>query len=304
MLKVQDVRFMLHLCLYFVRKGTISHTAIIDFCKKRLEKEPYDSFARRVLAWIYAYGKKDYPNAVAEYKKLIGQGIESFELYKALGYAQQNMGDFCGALIAFAQAGQMKPDDSEVLAQLGYAYMRTEMYREALDVLERALAMGYPEGLLNRYRGFCLLMLGEHNIAAEEYDKALANARQDPKLAEEAAIAHTNFGIQLSDEEKWELATQEFRRAMEIDASYMEAFVGLSRVMFIKREFTSAIELANEIIRKKPSDYRGYLMVGHCLTEQGAISEAIEICERGKAQADDPEGCLRTFLPTLYRSLG
>jgi tetratricopeptide (TPR) repeat protein len=304
MIRSENITFLLHLLFYFVRKRRFSRSTLIDFCRTRLEKRPRDVLARRVLARLYAHGNRDFPKAVAEYKKLIDQGEESLELYKALGLAQRNMGDFSGAIATFQQAERVKPCDLTILAELGYAYIRAEMYPEALEVLEKAIQIGHPPGLLNHYRGFCFLKLGKHERAVEEYEKALAKVCANRKLAKEAAMAHTNLGIQLFEEKKWDLATQEFHRAIELDADYLEAVVGLSKVMLGKDEFERAVELGTKIISKKPMDYRGYLIVASALQAQGKASEAIEMCEKGKIQSNDPDGSLSAYLTRLYRSLG
>lgn len=304
MTKLQDVAFITNLCFYLIRKRKISRSMIIQFCKERLEKRPHDVFSRRVLAWFYAYGDRDYPKAAAEYKKLIERGEESFDIYKALGFAQRNMGDFIGAITALEHAERIKPGDLTVLPELGYVYMRTKRYREALGVLEKAIRLGHQGGLLNWYRGFCFLNLGEYKEAVEEYEKALLKIRTDTKLAEEAAIAHTNLGTQFLKERKWDPAAEEFRKARELDPHYFESLAGVSNVMLFKKEFAKAVELGNEMIRKNPADHRGYLIVSTALKEKGNISEAIEICEKGKSQANDPEGHLTSSLTALYRSLG
>jgi tetratricopeptide (TPR) repeat protein len=304
MLKIRNLTFFLLLGFYMIRKGKISRGAIIDFCKARLQEHPHEALPRRVLAWIYAYGSRDYAKAAAEYKKLVDQGEQSFELYKALAFAQRNVGDFSGAIAALEQAERLKSGDLTVLSELGYLYMRVERYAEALDALEKALRMGHPEGRVNHYMGFCFLKLGDYERAIEEYEKALKTLSRDEKTTEEAAMAHTNLAIQFVEDNKWELAKQEFRKAIKLSPSYSESLVGLSKVMLITREFGEALELGNEIISKNPSDYRGYLIVSSALMEQGRTSGAIEICERGRLQANDPDGHLSEYLKTLYRSLG
>lgn len=304
MLKLENVEFVLGLCGYMIRKRKVSRSSIIAFCKARLKKRPNDVFCRQVLAWMYSHAVRDYARAATEYKKLIAQGEESFDLYKALGFAQRNAGDFPGAIAAFEMAERVRPGDLTILAELGYAYMREERYAEALDALQKAIDFGHPEGFVNRYRGFCFLKMGDFGRAAEEYEKAISKGAVDKRLAEEAAMAHTNLGIKLLDEGILDLSAHEFHKAMELDSTNVEAVVGLSKVMLSKREFAKALELGYEMISKHPGNYRGYLIVGSALKEQGRTSDAIAICERGRMQSKDPGGELSQFLTGLYRSLG
>ncbi len=67
------------------------------------------------------FKKGDYPGSAAEYEKILGQNMESGNLYYNLGNAYFKMGKLGKAIVNYERAHRLIPRDSDCGANLAYA---------------------------------------------------------------------------------------------------------------------------------------------------------------------------------------
>ncbi|WP_300672031.1 tetratricopeptide repeat protein [Desulfoluna sp.] len=69
---------------------------------------------------------------------------DSWEVHYRLGNLQEEKGDRFGALSAFYQAAQLKPEDNTTLFRLGVAYDSTAQIEKALEMYRKLYRAGSP----------------------------------------------------------------------------------------------------------------------------------------------------------------
>jgi tetratricopeptide (TPR) repeat protein len=103
----------------------------------RLDRLP-DSPERRAVRATVASAEERYLDAVAELKAALGFHPGDPTLLFELASAYYAARDFEQALATYASLLRARPDDVQVLEQMGYALMQLQRPEEALPILQRA----------------------------------------------------------------------------------------------------------------------------------------------------------------------
>ena len=89
--------------------------------------------------------------------------LESYELYKMLGYKLKQLGDFKGELFAFKKVMELRPLDPQSYRDYGLALEDLGEHQKALDVLYKAMTKSYTPDADNLYNGIQEIFLPEIN---------------------------------------------------------------------------------------------------------------------------------------------
>lgn len=163
-------------------------------------------------------------------------------LYVVLGRALHRTRDYAGARKVFQAAIEGRADAPELLLGLGLAQFRLGWHREALDALDRALARGAADlvveevlpvpGTFTEFTmrtdaattaAWCLYHLGQPERAAERFREALSR-RPD------WVYLHTGLGWALLSQGKREEAEREFQVTLAANPHYGEAQRGIAEI--------------------------------------------------------------------------
>ncbi len=198
----------------------------------------------------------DSPNAAA-LESLLGRASTAAAHTRAETLRQQQRHD--EALALYREALEMDSRFAPALAGMGIAFFELERYEEAIEWMERALAVApeLPEASsLHRLTGQALHELGRPEEAAEQLARALSLDPRDgealDRLAflrfnagryEEAlghyqalldidpadATARTNLGVALLNLERYEEAARSLERSLELDPEQPMARAALAQ---------------------------------------------------------------------------
>lgn len=126
------------------------------------------------------------PAAKRDYKKLVDLGGEHRAVgYNLLAEVHLQAGEFTQALDAGTKALELAPDEWVAAYNLGMIEDRLKMPREALDHLDRALAIGVPDArhrlLIHLYRARAWMRLNDRSQA----DAAVSDIRAERRALKE-----------------------------------------------------------------------------------------------------------------------
>lgn len=142
----------------------------------------------------------------------------------------QGMGDLAGALPLLRQLAAERPDDAEILYQLGGTLLRLERRREAAGPLRRA-GMLRPDHMETR------VALSEARVLdlasqGAEFDEALRNARAAVMLAPGNPVAHLQVALVLEEMAHATESLTACRRALRLRPTMSDArhIAGINRL--------------------------------------------------------------------------
>ena len=145
--------------------------------------------------------KEFTPKTIYTVKELIAQADEAFD-----------NGELDKALMILREANNQKPYDAEILYKIGFILYRQKDYQNAIEALEDALKGDDQDPAIYALMASSYRAQGNFPQASKMIQKALDLENDNP-------IYHFNYGNILQDLGHIEDAIEEYKKALEIDAS-------------------------------------------------------------------------------------
>jgi len=150
--------------------------------KQGLTKRPNNEDLLMSLGMMYE-NMKEREKAVATMRQVIAVDDTNATALNYVGYSYAEKGerlDEAEALIKKALA--VKPDDALVMDSLGWVYYQKKDYKQALEILEKAINNNPKEPTIQEHAGDACLALQDKNKARMYYEKALNLLRASDDL--------------------------------------------------------------------------------------------------------------------------
>ena len=207
-----------------------------------------------------------------------------------------------GAEIAGYEHGlQSRPDDVEILANLGAALSAADRSAEAIGYLKRALELqpDHARSLLNlatilseqshfddailHFRRALKIepdYAEAHNnlanalVAKGQYDEAITHYRRVLQIRPNDARAHYNLGIVLAEQKLANEAIEHFRSAARSRPEFLEARYSLAEALAAQKQPEEAIHEYQEILKLSPHSPRANYLLGALLLKAGRFAGA------------------------------
>ena len=162
--------------------------------------------------------------------------------------------------------------------------MRPESFRKAVEYFEKArdIDPDYMKPLIGLADVFIWAAVYGHTNPSVAFAKGKLLAARALKSDERLAGAHCSLAfIKLWDGELDD-AEKSFRKALEIDPSYSNAYQGYGLLLMARQEFERALETLGKAIETRPGRFLNYAILGIIYYEWGKDDEAVEALEECK----------------------
>jgi tetratricopeptide (TPR) repeat protein len=271
-----------------VDKNWITDIADIYFWQNQCEKAifAYLRGFNLTFASQYALGRayinlKRFDEAIAHCQQWLNKEPQNQWGYFLLGYTYIQTGRYEEAVEAFNDAieiaGKDNIDAIAHLRGLGWTYQDWGKYDEAIEILNRAVNID-PE---NKFNSDTYEYLGLNYDDLGQYDEAIAAYYQAIKLYSQNFKAYNDLGCLYRIREQWEDATDAFYNAIELNPRYSGAYRNLGIVYLLKGDFTQAKQAFTTAI-KSDSRYGGAILsLGILQALQGDIKQAQTTWQEG-----------------------
>ncbi|MBX2863817.1 MAG: tetratricopeptide repeat protein, partial [Leptolyngbyaceae cyanobacterium MAG.088] len=264
-----------------------------------------------------------YLDAIATYQQALtlmqtqADQLGESRILGLLGNAHESLGDFDQAIdfhqrsLALAKTLQNPLQESAALNNLGATYATEGQYKEAVSLYQTSLAIA--QALNDDLRmGYAFNNLGTAYHAQGQLDKAIDNYEDSLALAETVGNigleidALSGLGLAYEDLDDYEQAITLHSRSVELSTAIDDprrqgrtknnlghALLGANKLDQAEASLRSAIETLEDL-RPTQDQYNISLFDTHVLTynllqqilvAQNRPNEALEIAERGRAQA-------------------
>jgi Flp pilus assembly protein TadD len=135
---------------YILTMGTLSSGAdALPYLRKYHELRPND-IAGFLAFGIAYFGNNDFENATAWLTKAAANGKTAASARYYLGRILNQQGQYDEAIVQLRESAALKPDQPEVCAELGAAYLSLKQYPEATAQLQHALDID-PDSYVANY---------------------------------------------------------------------------------------------------------------------------------------------------------
>lgn len=169
----------------------------------------------------------------------------------------------------YRQILQSRPNDSAALHALGVITYQSGNYREAIELVSRAIANDPQNAQFHNTLGLVFEMLGEFEQAAAAYQKAVS-------LKPDYAEAYHNMAIVFQSQGRYAAAAETCKQAIRFRPDYAEAYNTMGFALEQQQRYAEAIESYQQAVRLKPDYAEAHNHLGMVLCKQRRAAEAIE----------------------------
>jgi len=134
-----------------------------------------------------------YPEAIVHLTRTVNISPQRPEAYLERGNAYRSLGQSDAALADFQQASDLNPSLADAHNGIALIYIERHDSRHALEELNKSIVL-QPTIEAYYQRGEILEAQGEHRKAIDDYDQAIAIARDAPYVYLARATAKANLG--------------------------------------------------------------------------------------------------------------
>ena len=221
------------------------HAEAEKLLKKSIEIAPDNISPYEPLIDIYKRQSK-----YAEAEKIMQNFIENYPYvmggYLALKGVYDAMGKADAGIMIMEEAIRKNPDRIWPYRRLGVVYFRLRKYADAIKIFEDGLKIR-DDGTLHNNIGFSYFKLGDMENAKISFEQAI---RLNPSYH----AAYFHLGELYEYQEKYDLAEENFKKAIEIKADIDDYYLKLG--MFLQKvgRYKEIISFLEELERKQPNN--------------------------------------------------
>jgi tetratricopeptide (TPR) repeat protein len=197
--------------------------------RHRLEEYPDDFVASFNLGAVM-FARKDMSHAIQYLRAAVRVAPEQIVALNTLGAALESEKQLDEAVMLFNQALRLRPDYTDARFNLANALGMQGNFPEAARQFRLVLAENPADNAARSFLSQVLQALGEAAASSGNVDQAVAYYVEVVQLEPKNADARNLLGMLYARSGKDELATEQFRAALKIDASHQGAQNNLRRM--------------------------------------------------------------------------
>ena len=296
-------RFELHASLATVLGRLEELDAAVSSCREALTLKPDELLMHvRLANFLERQGKQD--EAAASWALVDGLLAQNNAAsLKEAAQVLNGIGQVDRAIVAYRAALQTKPDDSQLLRELGESLLKQGRLDEATDVLRRVVEMD-PQAAPAQYQyGLAFDKQGRLDEAAACYERVLA---EDPNHV----LVLGSLGQVRYDQQRFDEAISYFRRGLSVNPRSAALHHNLGLALHEQGKLPDAVIAYGMALELNPTLAPSQYSLGKTLATLGTTNDAIDHFRRAVeldpryAEAHNQAGILLRGLKRHEEALG
>jgi tetratricopeptide (TPR) repeat protein len=236
---------------YFAKRNEIA-CALPAFEKAiKLKPESWEAHFNFGLALL---GNNQPEVAATQFREAVKYNPSSIEAHNALATALEAGGHMDEAEVELNRSLRINPRSADTLARIGELYSSKHRYKAAVEKLSQAVAVSQdPE-----------LQIELAVAEANDGDAASAIRRLSELVHSHPALAraHFNLATVYADQKQFREAAQEYGATLRLEPDNNTARLSMAKAEATIADFTSALPVATEYVKRAPKDPEGHYILG------------------------------------------
>ncbi|CAN5608852.1 hypothetical protein BH10BAC4_BH10BAC4_08620 [soil metagenome] len=238
------------------------------------------------------YKQKEFKGAIKFYSKAINLNkFKDKEAYRTVykrAVSYYSIGEFEKALQDVDVFIPQFPNLSQAKLLKAFIYRELQDTEKELSSLEAAMELQPPDPELLKWRG--LIYLSKSEYSKTKKDLLLARQFQDDSEIE------TYLGLSYYNLDQRDSSIISFNKSIELDATFMQAYLYAGSVLLEDGDFTTALQYLNLALRIDPKNKEATFYKGVALVELNRLDEGCSCLNRAfYAGMDDASGYLTEY---------
>ena len=242
-----------------------THTSASQQGKTSLNEISDEELKNLIL--LFKEGKvTDVINKLEEYKNI---NHKTHLVWYLLALSHASLDEHEKAITNFNKALKIKPNDQEILNNLGASYKHIGDKNKALEVFQEALKIKEDDfnSLLNLANAF--KDLGNVESSIDYYLKA---KEVNPKNSS----VFYNVGVLFQDQGYIDYAIENFNRSITLNPNFVQSYINLAECYKTKGEISKSFGVYSKALELEPNNYVLLNNVGLLYQEKNQLDKAIE----------------------------
>ncbi len=227
--------------------------------------------------------KQDFGGAEPLLRKLVEHDPDDYVAWFDLGFVENGLGKTDESIAAYRKSVAANPTIFESNLNLGLQLAKAG--NPDAEKFLRAATQLKPTSHVAEGQARAWLSLG-HVIEISKPDEAVAAYLKASALMPKDAEPHLSAGLLLERQNKFADAEQEYKQALQIDPSSMDAVTGLANIYMRGKQFPEAEAQLRKIVAAHPNQAALHIQLARVLAAQGKNDEAIAEFETGLRGGD------------------
>jgi tetratricopeptide (TPR) repeat protein len=295
----QSKPIMLNLAIELGNQKKYKESASILYSLYEMDKTDQDQL---YYAASYATNGMDYDKAIEYYNELIrlkytGEGMVYYAVNKAKNL-EESFGEAKSTRDTFVKTGQYEnPRDEKVPSKKGEIYKNRALILVQQDKVEEAKSAVANARLENPDDDSLILTEADLYLKLKDFEGYSRVVKQALEKNPNNADLVFNLGVISTNSDKLEVAITYYKRAMEIDPNYFNAYINLSELIIRKDE--KFVEEMNKLGTSE-KDNKRYAVVK--AEREANFKKVLPYLEKALELKPDNDGALRTLMG-VYNAL-
>ena len=224
----------------------------------------------RLNLGVAQYHLDKLSDARAAFQAVIDADPTVADAYRYAGAVDEQGKNYAGAVSRYRAGMLQAPEDIPLRVALIGALRAQGRPLEAIDEAKAALAINANS--VEVYNNFGLAYMDQGNLTLARF--IFQKALQAIPDADSNAYIHCNLGWAAYLDENIPLATQELKRAVELDDQLVPALVYLSRIYMDDKNYADTVPMLETATQLDPSNADLYLNLGVAYRGVGRLDDA------------------------------
>ena len=235
--------------------------------------------------------KGQYTECIKRARNLFEKYPSCVHLYNIFGLSNYALKEYKIAIKSFKKALEIKPNNDDILNNLGVALTNNHDLEEAIEILNEAkkIKPDNPSTYINL--GNALRNNGDIPTAIENFKLALG-------METEKASIYYNIGVTLAISGDYRSAIENYKRAIEIKPSFVDAYNNLGLAYTEIGEIAHGKDNYKNAIKIKPSFYQVYWNLYNTSYSTEEAEKWIDLCL--EKNPNDKQVILTSFVLKVY----
>ena len=167
----------------------------------------------------------------------------------------------------------------DAFESIGVILGRKEQYQEAIDWMDKLLAVKPTSVMAHTNKSLFLMKMGK--IEEAEAEKALATVKSFSMYGEEAKLKRALDEEKKKKDEDILRREKMFLQVLEIDAEDTVALYGMGDIAFYRENFKEAVLNLEKVVQFDEKYSAAYLLLGKSLEATGNLERAMQVYKKG-----------------------
>lgn len=299
----KDANFYMGMLKYY--KG--EYTAMLDHWDKfefkklgKREKKMYESTMRDLYRNAFnkavdAFGKRDWDNAVTNFKVAIRVNPEDQQAPMNLGLALMNADKTDEAIEVLEKVAESDPKNASIWDALSLGYIRNSDYPNIIKSYSNYLELAeQPDKMAYYQLARAYFATGDTLKAAEAYESGIEKVPDEMDFYIQSSAIRSQFGQN-------DKAAETLQRAHELDPENADVMYSLGTIYYILKDFQKAVVPLQGYVDKEPLSIDGWDTLGNAyyglanqIREGGDAAKATEYENKGKEFVEKSKELMRS----------